>query len=156
MARADEYDHLHLVFYFTVPLMVFLDNLVIVPALERCSWYFYNFQILNCVSFALILNPLMANITKWSNTLKQFVGKLATNCLSVFDHFVGLALKGLNNVTSMLKLWHMTISQNSQENTCVTAYFLLKLQASLSRWAKTIWAVHNNNKLILFIFQVGQ
>ena len=151
MARADEYDHLHLVFYFTVPLMVFLDNLVIVPALERCSWYFYNFQILNCVSFALILNPLMANITKWSNTLKQFVGKLATNCLSVFDHFVGLALKGLNNVTSMLKLWHMTISQNSQENTCVRAYFLIKLQASLSRWAK-----HNNNKLILFIFQVGQ
>ena len=41
------------------------------------------------------LNPLSANITKWSNTLKQFVGKLPTNCLSVFDHFVGLALKGL-------------------------------------------------------------
>ena len=102
MARADEYDHLHLVFYFTVPLMVFLDNLVIVPALERCSWYFDNFQILNCVSFALILNPLMANITKWSNTLKQFVGKLATNCLSVFDHFVGLALKELNNVAEIM------------------------------------------------------
>ena len=29
-------------------------------------------------------------------TLKQFVGNLLTNCLSVFDHFVGLALKGLN------------------------------------------------------------
>ena len=26
---------------------------------------------------------------------KQFVGKLPTNCLSVFDHFVGLELKGL-------------------------------------------------------------
>ena len=36
------------------------------------------------------LNPLSANFTKWSNTLKQFVGKLPTNCLSVFDHFVGL------------------------------------------------------------------
>ena len=34
------------------------------------------------------LNPLSANPTKWSNTLKQFVGKLPTNCLSVFDHFV--------------------------------------------------------------------
>ena len=102
MARADEYDHLHLVFYFTVPLMVFLDNLVIIPALKRCSWYFYNCQILNCVSFALILNPLMANITKWSNTLKQFVGKLATNCLSVLDHFVGLALKELNNVAEIM------------------------------------------------------
>ena len=41
-------------------------------------------------------NPLSASFTKWSNTLKQFVGKLATNCLSVFDHFVGLALKGLS------------------------------------------------------------
>ena len=47
----------------------------------------------------VILNPLSANPTKWSNTLKQFVGKLPTNCLSVFDHFVGLALKGLNPVT---------------------------------------------------------
>ena len=40
-------------------------------------------------------NPLSANPTKWSNTLKQFVGKLPTNCLCVSDHFVGLALKGL-------------------------------------------------------------
>ena len=40
------------------------------------------------------LNPLSANPTKWSNTLKQFVG-MQTNCLSVFDHFVILALKGL-------------------------------------------------------------
>ena len=38
--------------------------------------------------------PLSANFTKWSNTLKQFVSKLPTNYLSVFDHFVGLALKG--------------------------------------------------------------
>ena len=41
------------------------------------------------------INPLSANPTKWSNTLKQFIGKLPTNCLSVFDHFVILALKGL-------------------------------------------------------------
>ena len=41
------------------------------------------------------INPLNANLTKWSNTLKQFVGNLPTNCLSVFDHFVGLVLKGL-------------------------------------------------------------
>ena len=34
----------------------------------------------------VILNPLSANFTKWLNTLKQ---------LSVFDHFVGLALKWL-------------------------------------------------------------
>ena len=40
-----------------------------------------------------IINPLSAKFIKWSNTLKQFVGKLPTNCLIVFDHFVGLALK---------------------------------------------------------------
>ena len=39
-------------------------------------------------------NPLNAIFTKWSNTLKQFVGKLPTNSLSVFGHFVGLAFKG--------------------------------------------------------------
>ena len=44
------------------------------------------------------LNPLSANFTKWSNTLKQFVGKLPTSCLSVFDYFVGLALKGLRMI----------------------------------------------------------
>ena len=41
------------------------------------------------------LNPLSAKLTKWPNTLKQFVGNLPTNCLSVFGHFVGLALKEL-------------------------------------------------------------
>ena len=40
------------------------------------------------------INPFSANLTKWSNTLKQFV----SNCLSVFDHFVGLALKGLISI----------------------------------------------------------
>ena len=41
------------------------------------------------------INPLSTNPTKWSNTLKQFVGKLPTNYLSVFDHFVKLVFKGL-------------------------------------------------------------
>ena len=43
------------------------------------------------------INPLSGNPTKWSDTLKQFIGNLPTNCLSVFDHFVKLALKGLKN-----------------------------------------------------------
>ena len=50
------------------------------------------------VPLLLTLNyfkPLSANPTKWSNILKQFVSNLPTNCLSVFDHFVRLALKGL-------------------------------------------------------------
>ena len=37
----------------------------------------------------------MSNPTKWSNTLKQFVDNFPTNCLSVFDHFMGMVLKGL-------------------------------------------------------------
>ena len=41
------------------------------------------------------VNPLSANATEWPNTLKQFVDKLPTNCLIVFDHFAGLVLKGL-------------------------------------------------------------
>ena len=42
------------------------------------------------------INPLSAKFIKWSNTLKQIVGKLPTICLSVFDHFSGLVLKGLS------------------------------------------------------------
>ena len=42
-------------------------------------------------------NPLSANPTKWSNTLKQFIDNLPIICLSVFDNFVGLALKGLKS-----------------------------------------------------------
>ena len=41
-----------------------------------------------------MLNPLSANPEKWSNTLKQIVGNSPTICLSVFDHFMNLALKG--------------------------------------------------------------
>ena len=38
--------------------------------------------------FFKYINPLSVSSTKWSNTLKQFVGNLATSCLSVFGHFV--------------------------------------------------------------------
>ena len=41
------------------------------------------------------LNPLSANPTKWSNTLRQFVGYC--------NNFVGLALKGLTLSCIMLK-----------------------------------------------------
>ena len=44
---------------------------------------------------------------KWSNTLKKFVSKKPTDCLSVFDHFVVLVLKGLT--PHKLKLLKSTI-----------------------------------------------
>ena len=49
-----------------------------------------------------IFNPLSVNLRKWSNTLKQ--DNLPTDCLSVFDHFVKLALKGLKYVSSFFNI----------------------------------------------------
>ena len=43
--------------------------------------------------FNMSLNTLSASPKKWSNTLKKIVPTLPTNCLSVFHHFVKLALK---------------------------------------------------------------
>ena len=48
-----------------------------------------------------VINLLSANPTRWSNTLKQFVGNFPTNCLIVFDHFVRLALR-VNTAKSAL------------------------------------------------------
>ena len=47
-----------------------------------------NIETLDTIASTTHLNPLSTNFTKWSNTLKQFVDKLPTNCLRVFDHFV--------------------------------------------------------------------
>ena len=47
---------------------------------------------------AWIFNPLNANSNKCSNTRN-----LPTNCLSVFDHLLGLALKGLRKIDILLK-----------------------------------------------------
>ena len=61
------------------------------------------FLFLNLCNF---INPLSANPTKWSNILKRFVANFPTNCLSVFDHFVKLALNGLKGLyayTSVFK-----------------------------------------------------
>ena len=40
--------------------------------------------------YFVYINSLSVNLTKWSKALEQFVGNWPTNCLSVFDHFVGL------------------------------------------------------------------
>ena len=53
------------------------------------SWNLYTWRVKSIRNQRKLIrfNPLSANLTKWSNTLKQFVGNLPTNCLSVFDHF---------------------------------------------------------------------
>ena len=52
-------------------------------------------------------NPLSANPTKWSNTLKQFVGKTQTNCLNVLT-FCRVAVQRVKlhdgKILSILKL----------------------------------------------------
>ena len=53
-----------------------------------------------------IIKPLSANFRTWSNTLKQFVGKLPTDCFSMFDHFVGLGLRVKNQIKKMLLMRH--------------------------------------------------
>ena len=67
--------------------------------LKLSRWeYFIKESMINLYT----LKSLSANPTKWSNTLKQFVGKLPTNCLSVFGPFVGFALKGLKKLGNFM------------------------------------------------------
>ena len=64
-----------------------------------------------------LLNPLSNNSTKWWNTLKQFVGNLQRNCLSVSDHFVGLTLTKVNVVSVSLKYSWMKMLTNFRFST---------------------------------------
>ena len=72
------------------------------------------------------LKPLSANPTKWSNTLKQFIGKLLTNCLSVSDHFPGLTLKWLKGF----------IDAHKFVNTRLLFYFTIRTQTLFLALAK--------------------
>ena len=54
--------------------------------------------------------PLSTKPTKWSDTLKQFVGKFPMNCLGVFEHFVRLALKGLTHFSSLFPFGFLVFS----------------------------------------------
>ena len=67
--------------------------------LQSLAFLFFFFVLLfilfQPIQYFMVVNPLRASPTKWSNTLKQFVGNLPTNCLKVFNHSVGLVFKGL-------------------------------------------------------------
>ena len=73
------------------------------------------------------VNPLSANLTKWPNTLKQFVSKLSTNCSSVFGHFLNLALKGLSTDSTLLYINRIMIHISS----CVLWRMSLEIDTSL-------------------------
>ena len=80
---------------FLTLLFVFLVVLIATSLLGAWVFGMPLVAIFTYNSFISCLNPLSAKFIKWSNTLKQIVGKLPTICLSAFDHFSGLALKGL-------------------------------------------------------------
>ena len=84
------------------------------------KWTLYLFS--NKKGLMRPLNPLSAKFTKWSNTLKQFVGNLPTSCLSVFDHFVGLALKGLT-----IKIYASNFAKNTATNLYLHYLFIINL-----------------------------
>ena len=70
------------------------------------QWHFWFIKTI-IIHHLKSMNPLSANPAKCSNTIKQLVGKLPTNCLSVLDHVVGLTIKGLK----------LSLIKNSPERT---------------------------------------
>ena len=52
-------------------------------------------------------------MVKYTQTTRRL---FPTNCLSVFDHFVGLALKGLNFLTQVI----LTLTTSEAKNTAVS------------------------------------
>ena len=118
------------------------------------------------VVFESVIHPLSANPTKWWNILKQFVGKsrwIVTNCLNVFDHFVGLALKGLwkiFNLESSTKTMRLTNTlkhhlpqddtwfQGSTKN--LNLQYLLPGLLELMAWGRKIISSSSERKLGLW------
>ena len=92
--------------------ITFWKKLLGSSCLSYTNYYFFNFACL--LLYWYFLNPLSASPTKWSNTLKQFVGNLSTNCLSVFDHLVKLALEGLKSLHNIQLDWIMFTLINFQ------------------------------------------
>ena len=71
------------------------------PLLESLFNKVAGLKLYNFIKKRLQDRYFLVNITKFlilliaNHTLKQFVGKLLANCLSVFAHFMKLAFKGL-------------------------------------------------------------
>ena len=79
--------------------------------------------------FCTKLNPLSANPRKWSKTLKQFVDNLSTNCLSMFDHFLGLGLKEVNPCQKNIRQCNLIFyeTNGSEEKETLTWNWLMNV-----------------------------
>ena len=89
--------------YIQSPYLIwsdFLNFLQTVIHKKAVAWFYHCWKPVLSNMSTKTLNPLGANPTKWSNTPKQLTNP--TNCLNVFDNFVGLALKGLTKFNTSL------------------------------------------------------
>ena len=78
--------------------IIVLAAILLITFLSLCRYNgLFNYMSIFLQSFENV-NPLSSRLTKWPNTLKQFVGNFLTNCLCVFGPFVELALKGISIV----------------------------------------------------------
>ena len=67
---------------------------------EKCLWHPLEFSLLSITFYEtadlVILNNHVAHVIYFEISWVLWLRQQPTNCLSVFNHFVGLALKGLN------------------------------------------------------------
>ena len=84
--------------YISIIIIVIAITIIIIIIITTVFITFCIVIILLLLLLLLLLYliiPLSTKLTKWPNTLRQFISNLSTKCLSVFGHFVGLVLKGL-------------------------------------------------------------
>ena len=96
------------------------------------------------------LNPLSANPAKSLKTLKQFVCELPANCLSVFDRFVGLALKGLK----CGRLISVKINDNFRKRRKI--YTAVDLIMVMTEYRFKMWVTHKSNVFIVWHYLKGK
>ena len=100
-----------------------------------------------------LLNPLSANLTKMVKHTQTIRRQKPTNCLNVFDHLVGLALRGLTIEIFTIKL---RVKQIIAIFTRVT--FLISFDhplCSLKPILSLMMPPHNISKSVIFSFTFG-
>ena len=88
-----------------------------------------------------MLNPLRANPTKWSNTLNNSL----TNCLIVFDHLEGLALKALREKCPNTEFFLVRIFSHS-DWICISPYSV-HMRENTDQKELRIWPLFTQRRL---------
>ena len=80
-----------------------------------------------------VTSPLNANLTECSTS--QIIRRLLPNCLSVFDHFVGLALEGLTIWPNLMQVLELT-----KESVTVTVHSCKLHFILLASWILALYS----------------